>query len=190
MTTEGFLGSLPASVLDALTTAMGIENKLGVAEDVRLGAPPRVTWVPAPRNGIRIEWAPFALPDRDVTSLRAMDFDVHFLATSYTELVDMVDQMSAQLDILIGPEMGQLPTIANDGKARAGYAFGAAGGVGPVQGAGVAGSWACVCPATLKEFVARRQLTTTAPIEDVPLTITSTDISGQNEQAGLASDTT
>jgi hypothetical protein len=185
MTTESYIGSNPAAVLDQLTTAMGVENRLGTLEDARVGAPPRVTWVPPRSGGIGTERAPFALPTEDVTELQTQGFVVHLFAASYTDLLAMHASLAAQLDILIGPKMGQLPTIATDGVARPGYAFGKPADVGPVQNAAVAGAWACTVPATLKDFIARRVLTTTTPITSTPVTVVTTDENGQNQQAAL-----
>jgi hypothetical protein len=185
VTTEGFLGSSPVAVLDKLTATMGIEHKLGTAEEARLGAPPRITWVPPEKGGIGTERAPFALPDRDVTELQTQAFDVHIFAASYTDLLAMHAGVAAQLDVLIGPKTGQLPTLALDGVARPGYAFGQPANVGPVQRAEVAGSWACTVPATLKDFVARATYTT-APIHaPAPVTVTTTALDGTTEQQAL-----
>lgn len=186
MTAEGYIGSAPAALLDKLTTAMGVENKIGALEDARVGTPPRVTWVPPESGGIGTAPAPFALPDRDVTELQTQSFEVHLYAASYTELLALHASLAAQLDVLAGPKMGQLPTIATDGNARPGYDFGRPSKVGPVQNAGVAGAWACVCPATLKEFVARATYTTAYPIHaPVPVTVTTTSIDGTGEQQAI-----
>jgi len=185
MTTEGFIGSGPVAILDRLTVYTGVENLIGAAEDARIGAPPRITWVPPEKGGIATEMATFAIPDGDVQELQLQKFDVHIYASSYTELLALHAAIGNGLDIYFGPPQGQLPTLASDGLARPGYEFGAASSVGPVQRPEVAGAFACVCPATLKAFTQRATYTTTAPIRSVPVTVTTTDADGQNEQPAI-----
>lgn len=185
MTTEGFIGSLPEAALDKLTTAMGLPHRLGVLEDTRTGAPPRITWVPPEKGAIGTEPAPFALPDRDVTELQVLRFDVHIFASSFTELAALHAQLAAQMDILLGPKMGQLPTLALDGVARAGYELGKPSGLGPVQRADVAGAWACVCPAALKDFIDRAKYTSAPIIAPAPVTVTTTAADGTGAQQAI-----
>jgi len=183
MTTEGFIGSGPVAVLDQLTAYTRVEHRIGALEDARLGTPPRVTWVPSEKGGLSTEPSPFAIPDGDVQELQIQRFDVHIYASSYTELISLQSAIAVGLDIYFGPPQGQLPTLTTDGIARPGYDFGSPSQT--VQRADVPDAWSCICPAVLKSFIRRATYTTTAPIKSVPVTVTTTDADGSNEQPAI-----
>lgn len=186
MTTEAYLGSNLASVLDKLTpviaTAVGfaLEQRAGAIEDARVGAPPRVTWVEKDPGGVRHENAPFAMPGMDLQWLECIDYDVHAWARSPAELSAILQALHSQLDIYFGPPTGSAPIDA-DTPARPGYAMGKASSKGPKVAPEDAGSAYAVVPVTLKTFVPRR-VYGSAPINSVPVEIDLATSTG-SEQA-------
>jgi hypothetical protein len=185
MTTEAYIGSGAEHVLDQLTTAIStavgfpVEQRLGVLEDTRTGAPPRMTWTEKDPGGSRLELAPFALPGQDLQWLEAIDYDVGLWARSAAELSHLRVQLGAQLDIYFGPPQGSAP-IDSDTPARPGYAVGKPSSDGPLMAGDLAGSAFMVVPVTLK-FFAPRQLFDSAPIVTVPVEVDVADASGSDE---------
>lgn len=184
MSAEAFTGSNPAAICDGLTTAISailgypVEVRLGVLEEARTGAPPRVTFVPPATGGIGTEPARFSLSDRELVSLQLQRFDANLFASSYTDLLAMHAALGGQLDLLLGPKMGSSQVTP----PRPGYDFGEPHGIGPVQKADVAGAWACSCPVTLKDFLDRKRYGT-APLLEVDVAITTSDIDGNIDPA-------
>jgi hypothetical protein len=185
MTAEGYIGSNAAAVLDTLTTAVSaqlgvpLEMKLGLLEDTRTGAPPRVTWVDKDPGGQHYEDAPFALPGTDLQWLECRDYDVHAWARSDAELSAIVSAIRAQLDISFGPVGGSAPIDA-DTPARPGYAWGGKSSKGPRTDPSRAGSAYVVFPVTLKAFVSRRPFGTAVAIQSTPLEVDLADSSGSD----------
>jgi hypothetical protein len=185
MTTESYIGSNVAASLDLLTpkvaAALGfpLEQKVGLLEDARTGAPPRVTWVERDPGGEHFELAPFALAGMDLQWLEAVDYDVHVWADSAAQLSAIFQAVVAQVDSLFGPPGGSAP-IDSDTPARPGYTLGKASTKGPKVDPNVAGSAYAVYPITLKAFAPRR-LFGSAPIQSVPVTIDIADANGSEE---------
>lgn len=118
MTAELYQGSLPAQVLDQLTTAMGMENRLGAADDARLGAPPRVTWVPPTKGTRRYSETAQQRPDLHIKHVHdvAPLYHVHLWGESYTACEQLEQQLEAALYDVFSPNAYELgPEGEQDG---------------------------------------------------------------------------
>lgn len=183
MTAELYRGSFVEPILEGLTTALGIECRIGALEEARTGSPPRVTFVPPEKSGISTEPSPFSELQRETFDLQAATFDVDIWAESATQLYDLHYKIDAQLENLIGPKGGMVAIPEFSQTARPGYDFGKPASVGPVEdNKGRAGSVACLVPVVLKRFVSRKEYGT-APIVSVPIEVdTADDTAGTNAE--------
>lgn len=123
MTTEAFVGSLPQTILDQLTTAMGIENRLGTSEDVRVGAPPRVTWVPAPKASRRYKGT--AQQRRDDLKIKHVHdveplFEVHLWGESYGAAEALEVALEKALYTVFSPNAYELSDGEQEGEVEPG----------------------------------------------------------------------
>ena len=90
-----YAGANASRVLEVLTTATGIEHKIGAAEEARRSKPPRVVWVPGP--------ATYAGPnassreDMKVAAERARTFEVHFWGKDFEEAERLQDATIREL---------------------------------------------------------------------------------------------
>ncbi len=175
---EAYRGTFVEGILEQLTAAMSIPHGLGAEEEARLGAPPRITWVPPASGAFAAEPSPHRIPGYVTIERVIARFDVHIWGTSAAEVISLYGTLSAKLDIYYGPKGGRAPTGSNP--ARAGYEFGAASRLDAV--ATVSGSVATVVPAALKDFV-HRATRPTAPILDVPVQVDLVDADGGTDTA-------
>ncbi len=132
MTAESFRGSLSEPILDQLTTAMGIENRMGAAEAARGGAAPRVTWVPPPKAARRYSKVAQQRPDLHVKHVHdvAIAFQVHLWAESYAAAEDLERRLETALYALfsenayeLGPEGEQVGETSPTGQGSIGWLF-------------------------------------------------------------------
>lgn len=180
MTPEAFRGSFVEVALERVSGFMGIEHRLGSAEDARVGAPPRIVWVPPERNAIRIAPAPFARPGGEVITWAEGAFAVTFWGESYDAAMTLYTDTWTALDTLFGPPQGR-PEIDAD-EARPGYSL---DDPSQITGASnVAGSVALVSTATLRAFIARKRYGT-APIVSVPISVVTTAPSSTVEEPAI-----
>lgn len=110
MTTEAYRGSLPETILDQLTAAMSVENRLGTTEDARVGAPPRVVWVPSPKAARRYSNTVQQRPDLHLKSAHdvAPLFLVHLWGESYTAAEDLEQRLERALYTVFSPNAYEL----------------------------------------------------------------------------------
>jgi hypothetical protein len=167
MTSEAFRGSWLDAYLDAITAEIGVEQRIGAAEDARIGAPPRMVWVPPKKGALQIRPAPFARAGEDVVVWAEARFDVSIWADSYGAAYDLYTALWTALDSLFGPPAGR-PAVGSD-PSRPGYDLGDPSDL--VIDERVAGSVALTAPATIRSFVDRGQFATSRPIEEVPTAV-------------------
>lgn len=111
MSAETYRGSVPQEVLDQLTTAMGIENRIGSDEEAKLGAPGRVVWVPPQRGTRRYNGtSQQRSSDLHVKHVHAVDvsFLVHLWAASYTGAEELEQKLEAALYTVFSPNAYEL----------------------------------------------------------------------------------
>ncbi len=159
MTAELYTGSTIAAVLDLVSGAMGVENKIGESEEARSGAPPRVTWVPALKASRKYSQTAQQRPDlhmkhaHDVAPL----FSVHLWADSYAAAEDLEQRLEAALYASLS---GNAYELGPDGEQE-----------GDNAASGQGRSWLFVIPVRLLRipipvmvFVPVKIATVTAPI--------------------------
>lgn len=123
MTTEAYRGSLPEGVLDHLTAAMSIENRLGTSEDARVGAGPRVTWVPSPKASRKYSGTAQQRPDAHIKHVHdvAPLFEVHLWAPSYLEAEQLEVALEKALYDVFSPNAYELgPEGTQEGEVSPG----------------------------------------------------------------------
>jgi len=123
MSTEAYRGSLPEGVLDQLTTAMGVRNALGASEDARVGAGPRVTWVPSPKASRKYSGTAQQRPDAHIKHVHDVGvlFEVHLWAPSYFEAEQLEVKLEAALYAVFSPNAYELgPEGTQEGEVSPG----------------------------------------------------------------------
>lgn len=158
MTAELFVNSNLDGVLDAIGTSMGLECRIGAAEDARTGAPPRVVWVPAPKAARKYTITAQQRPEahfKHVHDVAAL-FSVHLWADSYAAAEDLERRLETALYNVLSPNGYEL----EDGEQ-----------VGDSAPTGSGQTWLFVVPVRLlripipvETFVPTKLATITAPL--------------------------
>lgn len=103
-----YAGSNTAAILDALTSEMKIQNRIGAEEEARNGAPPRVVWVPLARGRAYSGPPTDERTDMKVAHLIAASFDVHLWADDFFRAEELEATLCGALYNRLSPRAYQL----------------------------------------------------------------------------------